>query len=133
MKRSIIAAAVTALALAAPAFAASPLKNATYIAFCGNTCTVVVHTSSNGKTASVYTATSSLKCTVKVSAMRPIAISAGRIFFQGTVLATSGGRTINMTLDAKWTSSRTLKGTMRLAGKFCTGKTISFQGGLGQG
>jgi hypothetical protein len=133
MKRSIALVAVIAAALAAPAFAASPQKNATYIAFCGNTCTVVVHTSANGKTASVYTATTSLKCTVKVSGLKPIAITSGKIFFQGNVPATSGGRTITMTLDAKWTSSRTLKGTMRLAGKFCSGKTISFQGGLGQG
>ena len=132
MKRSLVLAAVGAAVLAVPALAASPQKNATYIAFCGNTCTVVVHTSVNGKTASVYSATTSAKCTVRVSAIRPLAISSGKIFFQGTVPATSGGRTINVTLDAKWISSRTLKGTMRLRGTFCSGKTISFQGGLGQ-
>ncbi len=133
MKRVIVLVAIVAAALAAPALAANPIANSTYVAFCSNpTCSVGLHVSANRKNAVFYSASIG-SCSVKVTGAKPMPISSGKISYDGNVPNVVKGRTIHLTLSAKWTSSRQVKGTLKLSGKGCSGKTVSFTGGLGQG
>ena len=133
MKRSLVLVVIAAAALAAPAFAANPIANSTYVAFCSNpVCSLALHVSANGKSALLYSASIGT-CSVKVTGTKPMPISSGKIAYDGNVPSVVKGRTLHLTLSAKWSSSRQVKGTFKLTGKGCSGRTASFTGGLGQG